>query len=620
MESLFALLKAFWRALDFARHLFVNIVFLLLLVIIAGALLSSDKPIVPSGVALLVAPTGRLVEERSGDPVDRVIGKSFQDDEPEAVLRELIDAIDTARDDDRIEALVLDLDGLWSGSLPKLQELASAVDRFRASGKPAIAFAGGYSQEQYLIAAHADEVLMDPMGLVLLDGYGSWQLYYKEAIDKLGVNWNVFRVGEYKSFVEPFTRSDMSPEAQLANKEWLDAMWANYQTDVVAARKLAPDAIARYVASYAAEAVARKGDLATIALEAKLVDRLVTRNEARERIIEIVGEDDDNHSFEQVGVGEYLNGIRAERSLKPGPSDKIAVIVAAGDIVDGSQPPGSIGGDSTARLVRDARFDDSVKAIVLRVDSPGGSQYASEQIRRELELARADGKPVIVSMSGVAASGGYWISLAADEVWASPSTITGSIGIFGMFPTFENTLGKIGIRSDGVGTTPFSDAFRPDRPMRDEVKAVVQASIEHGYAEFIGNVAKARDMPVEKVDELARGRVWIGSKALELGLIDHLGSFNDAVVAAAVAAGLEEGDYKLDWTTRELSFGERLLIDMFGRDAAQSLLRAVVPQGYLATGRLPQFAALADVERKLTALVRFNDPAGRYAYCFCEPH
>jgi protease-4 len=614
MESLFALLKAFWRALDFARRLFVNVVFLLLLVIIAGALLSSDKPIVPSGVALLVAPGGRLVEERSGDPVDRAIGKSFQDQEPEAVLRELVDAIDTARDDDRIEALVLDLDGLWSGSLPKLQELASAVDRFRESGKPAIAYSGGYSQEQYLIAAHADEVLMDPMGLVLIDGFGSFQLYYKEAIDKLGVNWNVFRVGEYKSYVEPYTRSNMSAEAQQQNREWLDALWAAYQADVVAARKLEPDAIARYVAGYDREAVARKGDLASIALDARLVDRLATREEARARVIEIVGEDDDSHSFEQVSVAEYLNGIRAERAIKPGPSDKIAVIVAAGSIVDGNHPPGTVGGDSSAGLVRDARFDDSVKAIVLRVDSPGGSQYASEQIRRELELARADGKPVIVSMSGVAASGGYWISLAADEIWASPSTITGSIGIFGMFPTFENTLGKIGIRSDGVGTTPFADAFRPDRPMRDEVKAVVQASIEHGYAEFITAVAEARDLPVGRVDEIARGRVWIGSKALELGLVDHLGSFDDAVDAAAAAAGLEEGDYRLDWTTRELSFGERLLIDLFGRDAARALARAIAPQS-----RLPQFAALAGIERELKALAQFNDPAGRYAYCFCDP-
>jgi protease-4 len=614
MESLFALLKAFWRALDFARRLFVNVIFLLLLVIIAGALLSSDKPIVPSGVALVVAPGGRLVEERSGDPVDRAIGKSFQDQEPEAVLRELVDAIDTARDDDRIEALVLDLDGLWSGSLPKLQELASAVDRFRESGKPAIAYSGGYSQEQYLIAAHADEVLMDPMGLVLLDGYGSFQLYYKEAIDKLGVNWNVFRVGEYKSYVEPYTRTNMSAEAQLQNREWLDALWAAYQADVVAARKLEPDAIARYVAGYDRAAVARRGDLAAIALEARLVDRLVTREEARERVIEVVGEDDDSHSFEQVGVHEYLAGIRAERALKPGPSDKIAVIVAAGNIVDGNQPPGSVGGDSTARLVRDARFDDSVKAIVLRVDSPGGSQYASEQIRRELELARGDGKPVIVSMSGVAASGGYWISLAADEVWASPSTITGSIGIFGMFPTFENTLGKLGIRSDGVGTTPFADALRPDRPMRDEVKAVIQSSIEHGYAEFIGNVAAARELPVARVDEIARGRVWIGSKALELGLVDHLGSFDDAVAAAASAAGLEADDYRLDWVTRELTFGERLLIDLFGRDAAQALARAVVPQS-----RLPQFAALANIERELKTLAQLNDPAGRYAYCFCEP-
>jgi protease-4 len=612
MENLLAVLKALWKALDLTRRLVVNLVFLFILVLVAAALMRSDKPLLGSGLALVVAPEGRLVEERTGDPVRRALNRSLIEREPETTLRDLVEAIDLAADDDRIDALLLDLDGLWSGSVPKLQELAAAVDRFRAAGKTVVAYGGGYSQPQYLVAAHADEVLLDPMGLVLLEGFGTWQLYYKEAIDKLGVDWNVFRVGEYKSFVEPFTRDDMSDEARAANREWLEAMWGAYQADVTAARRLAPDAIARYVAELRPAVEASGGDFAKLALDAGLVDGLATREEARARLIELVGEGDD-HDFDGVGSDEYLRVRRTEAKLTPGPSDQVAVIVAAGDILDGSQEPGAVGGDSLARLVRHARFDDAVKAIVLRVDSPGGSQYASEVIRRELELARADGKPVVVSMSGVAASGGYWISLAADEVWASPSTVTGSIGIFGMYPTFQRTLAKLGLHSDGVGTTPYSDAFRPERPMSDDVKRLMQAAIEHGYAQFIARVAAARELPPDEVDRIARGRVWIGSRAAELGLVDHLGGLREAIAAAAGLAGLDEGDYRVAWQERELSFGERLLVDVFGRDASARLVGALAPRS-----RLPQLAALEGVERELAALAAFNDPAGRYAYCFCD--
>lgn len=618
MENLVALFKGLWRALDFARRLTVNLIFLLLVILIVAAISSGDDPLLPSGVALVLSPEGTLVEERSGDPVDRALGASFRDQEPEAVLRDLLEAIDAAATDDRIEALVLDLDGLWGGGLPKLQELAAAVDRFRASGKTVVAWAAGYSQEQYLVAAHADEVLMDPQGLILIDGYGAWNLYFKDAIDKLAITWNVFRVGEYKSFVEPYTRNDMSPEAKAANAEWLGAMWQAYQADVVAARELPADAIAKYVDGLVPAAELAKGDLAKVALEAGLVDQLATRDEVRIRMVELVGADEDADDFDRVDLAEYLRAIRTERHLKPSASDKVAVIVAAGDIVDGVQPPGRVGGESTARLIRKARRDDAVKAIVLRVDSPGGSQFASEYIRRELALARADGLPVIVSMSSVAASGGYWIALAADEVWASPNTITGSIGIFGMFPTFERTLGKLGISSDGVGTTRFSDALRMDRAMDPEVRKLFQLTIEHGYDEFIGRVAEARGLELARVDELARGRVWIGSRAQELGLVDHLGGLQDAIAAAAQHAELDANDYKVEWVERDLKFGERFLVDVFGEGGGsaigQRLAQAIAPRP-----RWAEAALVAEMERELGRLGRFNDPAGRYAYCFCEP-
>ena len=614
MENLLSLFKMAWRGLDLARRIVVNLVFLLLVIVIVAALAQGDRPLLPSGVALLVMPHGRLVEELSGDPVDRAVGRSFEDEEPETLLRDLLDAIDAAAEDDRIEALVLDLDGLWGGGLPKLQEVAAAVDRFRASGKHVVAYGGGYSQEQYLIAAHADEVLMDPQGMVLLEGYGTWQLYYRAAIEKLEISWNVFRVGEYKSFVEPYTRDDMSPEVKVANAEWLGAMWQAYQADAVAARELPPDAVARYVEGMVAGAERSGGDLAALALESGLVDSLATRDQARQRIAELVGTDEDAHEFDRVELGAYLQAVRTERRLKPGPSDVVAVVVAAGTISDGVQPPGSVGGESTARLIRQARFDDAVKAIVLRVDSPGGSQFASEYILRELELARADGKPVVVSMSSVAASGGYWIALAADEVWASPSTITGSIGIFGMFPTFERTLGKLGIASDGVGTTRFSDALRLDRPMRADVKRLFQLGVEHGYEEFIHRVAKARDMEPQAVDQVARGRVWIGSRAQELGLVDHLGGLKDAIAAAAKRAELDEDDYRVDWVERELGFGERLMVDLFGEGAGARLAAALAPRP-----RFAGVALVAELDRELARIARFNDPAGRYAYCFCEP-
>lgn len=609
MDGLINLLKFVWRVLDEARRATANLLFLLLAIIVVLAVARSDTPLVPGSGALVLSPSGRLVEELSGDPVERAFERSLgREHEPETLVRDVVDAVDAARDDERITALVLDLDGLWGGGLSKLQEIAAAVRRFRAAGKPVFAIGDNYSQDQYLIAAQADTVLMDPYGLVFIDGFGTWQLYYKQALDKLGIEWNVFRVGEYKSFVEPFTRDSMSREAREANLEWLDALWAAYRAEVQAARGGERDVAGEYVSRLLPGLRAVEGDFGRLAVDAGLVDRLATRQEVIDLLAAEVGADDDGDSFQHVGWRTYLGVVRTERSLQRAASDKVQVIVAAGTIMDGTQPPGTVGGDSTAQLVRSARLDEAVKAIVLRVDSPGGSTFASELVLRELELARADGKPVVVSMGSVAASGGYWIALGADEVIAAPTTITGSIGIFGMFPTLQGTLAKLGVRSDGVGTTPYSDALRMDRAMSADVRGLLQASIDNGYQRFLARVAAARGKTVEEVDRIARGRVWTGARALELGLVDRLGSLQDAVESAASRAGLEE--YEVRWSERELSFTDRMLINLFGDLRLGS---AGTP-----AGAAPLDRALADLLRsQWELLARFNDPRGSYAYCFC---
>ena len=605
------------RGIDGLRRLLVNALFLGLLGGL-GLAAWNARARVPDGAALVVRPEGVIVEQLSGgDPLQRYVAETAGAGSmaKETLLRDLLDAIRTARDDRRIKAVFLDLDDMSGAGLTKLRDLGTALADFRKTGKKVVAYADFYLQPPYYLAAQADEVFLHPEGMVLLEGYGRWRNYYKDGLDRLGVEVHVFRVGEYKSAVEPWTRNDMSPEAKEMARDFYGDLWRDWLADVAAARRLEPEAIAAMIDAFPDRLRTAGGDAARLALDANLVDRLAPRDEVRKRMIELVGEDKGEKSFRQVGVSTYLEARGGDRG-GAGRGDAVAVVVAKGDILDGTQPAGTIGGDSTARLVRRAREDDSVKAVVLRVDSPGGSAFASEIIRRECELVRLGGKPLVVSMGSVAASGGYWISTASDEIWASPDTITGSIGIFGLFPTVDRPLAKyLGVHTDGVGTTRFSDVVRPDRPMDPAVADVFRQSIDHGYEEFLARVSEARKMARDQVDKIARGRVWSGEDAKRLGLVDHLGGLDQAIESAAKRAKLSPG-YRVWYVEKEKSLRERLLgmlvstTALRGEDAGE--------RGALLSPSRSSVAGTVSVLREdLARLGRWNDPRGIYAHCLC---
>jgi protease IV len=611
------LLSGFWRGVDESRRLVVNVLFLALVVVLVGAAISGG-PKVPKGGALVVRPKGVLVEQLTGRNFQGFLEDVTGDARQETLLKDQLDAVRAARDDKRISSIFLDTSDMTSGGLTKLEDLRAALLDFRKSGKKVIAYSDAYLQGPYAIASAADEVWLHPEGAVLFEGFGRWRTYYREGLDRLGVDVHVFRVGEFKSAVEPFLRNDASPEAKEADLKWLGDLWGSWVADVAAARKLKPEDVRAYVDRMGERLEAAKGDLSKIAVEARLVDKLGYRDEVRKRMIEIAGEDRKEHTFQQVSVADYLEAKGGDRTGAGGRGEAVAVVVAVGSIVDGKAPAGTIGGDSTAALVRQARQDDKVKAIVLRVDSGGGSAFASEVIRRELALARQQGKKVVVSMGSVAASGGYWISTASDEIWASPDTITGSIGIFGMFPTIDKPLAKyLGVRVDGVGTTWLSGALRVDRPMKPEVGKMVQLAIDKGYQDFLARVAEARKMTPEDVNRIARGRVWSGADAYERKLVDKLGNLPDAVASAIQMAKLPK-DARVWYVEKERTFKEKLMSKLL--EGRASLARAIglAPGEPETPTPSPVMRALADQLHETAKLLSLNDPNGAYAYCFCE--
>jgi protease IV len=599
-----------WRGLDALRRALHLILLLVIFGIVVG-LLRGSVPRIPAKAALLIAPEGQLVEQLTGEPLERALQETRGETHRETLLWDLTDALHAAASDPRIPAVALDLEKFEGGTQPTLEELSTALREFRASGKKVIAYAAEMTQERYYLAAQADEVLLDPMGFVLLEGYDRYRMYLKDALDKLGVEINVFRVGSFKSAVETYTRTDMSPEDREESRAYLNALWTSYQAAVTRARKLPPDALEKYVDSLAKTVPAAGGDAARVALQANLVSSLKTRIEYEQRLIALVGKDDDNDSFKSVSVDDYARYAHAQKKLKADGKPRVGVIVAEGDILDGDQPPGSIGGDTIARLIRQARTDKDIKALVLRVDSPGGSVLASEVIYRELIALRSAGKPLVVSMSGYAASGGYYISAPADEIWASPATITGSIGIFAIIPTIERTLGKVGVATDGVGTTPLSGQLRLDRPLGDEARTLLQSTVSHGYDEFLERVAAGRKKTRDEVDAIAQGRVWAGADARRLGLVDQLGSFNDATRAAARRAKVS--DYALEFIEPELTWAQALAMQL--RSGLAALMLRASPTG-TALAQLAQ--RLDPVTREAQRLARFTAPNRLYAYCFCE--
>jgi protease-4 len=608
-----AFFGALWRGLDDLRK-FLHLVLLLLIFGIVVGALRSTIPVLPEKAALVIRPQGQIVEQLTGDPFERALEKVQGSLRSETLLWDLTDAIDAARDDDRIQALVLDLDRFTGAGQPTMQELTASIDAFRASGKKVIAQGSVFLQAPYYIAAHADEIYLDPLGFVLIDGYDRYVMYYKDALDKLGVDMNVFRVGAYKSAVEPFTRSDMSPEDREESLAYLGAMWQGYQADVARARKLAPGDIAKYVDGLAGGIAAQKGDGAKLALEAKLITGIRTSIDVERELTELVGEDSDEESYRQVGVDDYLRVVNAEAKLRGDGKPLVGVIVVAGEMLDGDQPSGTVGGESTARLIREARLDEDVKALVLRIDSPGGSMFAAEQIHREIEALKAEGKPVVVSMGDLAASGGYYVAAPADEIWARPTTITGSIGIFATIPTLDRSFGKIGIGVDGVGTTVWSGQLRLDRPIGKEAGEFMQATIEHGYETFLARVAQGRGKTRDEVDSIAQGRVWAGVDAKRVGLVDHLGGFEDAVGAAAALAKLDKDAYDLEFIGPQMSWAQELALQV-----KTKAVQAVAGLGI----RLPP--ALVQVAQQLDPLAaevarwsRLQSANHLYAYCLCS--
>jgi len=619
------ILAGLWLGLDGLRKFLHLVLLLVIFGIVVGALRTSI-PRIGDNSALVIAPRGEIVEQLSGDPVEQAIERVQGTRKAETLLWDLVDALEAAKKDARIKAVVLDLDNMTSGGQPTLAELTAAIKDFRASGKKVIAHSTYYGQEQYYVAAAADEIYLDPLGFVAIDGFDRYRTYYKDLFDKLGVEVNLFRVGAYKSAAEVYVRSDMSPEDREESLAYLNALWSSYRTAVAESRGLKPEDISTYVANSVPSLLAANGDAAKVALDAKLVTGLKSSLEVERRMVELVGvdtpdkskekieadESDAGESFNSTSLEDYLRVVHADKEARGAGKPKIGVIVASGEILDGSQAPGSVGGDSTSELIRQARRDDDVKAIVLRVDSPGGSVLASEEIYREVRAAQRNGKPVIVSMGDLAASGGYYISASADEIWAHPATITGSIGIFGAIPTFQNTLAKIGVNVDGVGTTNLSGQLRVDRALGEDAKKMLQATIDHGYEEFLARVADGRKKTRDDIHAIAQGHVWVGTDAKNNGLVDHLGLFDGAVKAAATRAKLK-GDYDVERIEPELSWAESLALQIkvwFAKNFVGDLASR--------SPLLRMTRSLEPVQRELERWSRMSSRDNRYVYCFCD--
>lgn len=621
-----------FRGLDGLRKVLHLLVLLVIFGFVVGAL-SGSIPKLPNDAALVLKPEGEIVEQPSADPFELALAEARGMGGGETTLRDLTDAIDAARDDKRIKTLVIDFNAMTGAGQPTLDEFARSVTAFRKSGKKVVAISAfGYSRDTYYVAAHADEIYMDPKGLLILEGYERYRNYYKSALDKLGIDVNVFRVGTFKSAVEPWIRDDMSPEDREASQRFVNSLWESYLAAVGKARNLEPAAIRAYVDNFSPTVKAAKGDSAKVALDAKLVTALKTPLEIEKRIIELSSKDEDKESYQGVGLKDYLRIVRAEDKVSKHPDARIAVIIGSGEIVDGSGDGGVIASDSMIKLIRKARLDEDIKALVLRIDSPGGSAFASEQIYREINAFKATKRPVIVSMGDLAASGGYYIAAPADEIWASPATITGSIGIFGLFPTAPRAFEKLGIGVDGVGTTPLSGELRLDRPVGEAAAMLLQANIERGYEDFLALVAKGRSKTRDEIDAIAQGRVWSGRDALERGLVDKLGSLDDAVASAAKRAGLEEGKFERDYLEPEKSFAQELVTNFQVKTAALMLEALDVDSfGGFALGAVgldaPTRVALQSARRDFgpieRSVLRFNRLAVAdqlYAHCFCTPY
>ena len=616
-----------WDVMNFTRRLILNLVFfgllflILILFIVAMGKSATSKASLQDRTTLVIAPEGRLVEQFSADPVSRALGKAVGDKGADEIqLRDLIRALEAAKTDKKIERVVLELDKLQPSGFASMREVTVALQELRAAGKQVVAFSENMSQSQYLLASQADEVYLDPMGGVVLEGLGRYRQYFRTGLqDKLGVDVHLFKVGEYKSAAEPYVLDAASPQAKEADLFWMNDVWQRYLADIAKARKLDPAQLAAGIDTMPEGIAAAGGDLAKFALQQKLVDGLKTREEVDTLLTERgIADDDADGGYRNVNLDAYLSVLDSRRS----PMDsrpQVAVIVASGEISGGDRPAGRIGGESTSALLREARDDKDVKAVVLRVSSPGGEVFASEQIRREVVALKEAGKPVVVSMGDLAASGGYWISMNADRIYADPSTITGSIGIFGMIPNVARSLDKIGVHTDGVGTTRFAGAFDITRPMDPAVGQVIQSVINKGYADFTGKVAAARNKPVEAVDEVARGRVWSGAQAKERGLVDDFGGLKAAVADAASRAKLgEAGKFRVRYIEKAATPFAQFLSGFASSHAGAWMLGESGMARLMLARSMPELGTQLRFVEEAARDPRNNAaPVKTLVYCFC---
>jgi protease IV len=604
-----------WSAFNTLRRVVFGIIALLIVFALIYMFFGAGGKKLTSKTALVLDFKGTLVEQFSGSADDLAIARALGNEQPETRLRDVKDALEFAAKDKNIDRVLLRLDQLSGGGQASLREVQKYLQDFKKSGKEILAYSYYYDQRGLFIAANADKIYMHPEGMALLEGLGRFRTYYKSALDKLGVKMHVFRVGKFKSAVEPYLLDAPSQEATEADLFWLNDVWDRFLVDYAKLRKLRPEGLKLMIEELPQRLEAAGGDPALLAVKERLVDELKTPDEMRDLMIKkgALVEDDENPQrvdFKKVSISDYLAQQRLLNPINKS-KDAVAIVVAQGEIVDGDQPQGMIGGESTAALVRKAREDKNVKAIVLRVDSPGGSGFASEVIRREIEVTRSAGKPVFISMGNIAASGGYWISMTSDAIYASPSTITGSIGIFGLFPNATEALDKIGVHSGGTTTTWVAGAFDPTRTLDPRMGQLLQTMINNGYSTFVGKVASSRKQTPEQINEIAQGRVWSGAQAKERGLVDEFGLLDEVVAAAAKKAGLKD-----TYVTRYIEEQPSGLVSLLQGSSA-AMVRSGVD--LFEARSLAASIAPKDVVKDIKFLKQaLDNPLNTYAHCLCE--
>lgn len=585
----------------------LNLFFIFLVLVGVGIWMQvsgGDSKETASRGALLLDISGVIVDKPDSSQrfskLSRQLLGASSDRLQENSLFDIVNTIRQAKDDRNITGIVMDLKNFAGGDQPSMQYIGKALKEFRDSGKPVYAVGENYSQGQYYLASFANKIWLSPQGVVDLHGFATNGLYYKSLLDKLKVSTHVFRVGTYKSAVEPFIRDDMSPAAREADSRWIGELWQNYLNTVAANRQIPAQQVFPGAQGVLEGLTKTGGDTAKYALENKLVDALASSAEIEKTLTKEFGWSKTDKNYRAISYYDYALKTPADTG------DSIGVVFANGAIMDGEETQGNVGGDTTAAQIRDARLDPKVKAIVLRVNSPGGSVTASEVIRAELAAARAAGKPVVVSMGGMAASGGYWISTPANYIVANPSTLTGSIGIFGVITTVENSLDSIGVHTDGVSTSPLADVSIT-RALPPEAQQMMQLSIENGYKRFITLVADARHSTPEQIDKIAQGHVWTGQDAKANGLVDSLGDFDDAVAKAAELAKVKQ--WHLEYYVDEPTFFDKVMDNMSGS------VRAMLPDAFQAMLPAPLASVASTVKSESDKLAAFNDPQNRYAFC-----